>query len=124
MPPSSGKRDESSPTTSPCGTKKKSAASSQSAIALGPAFAAVASQRRPSTATRLNNTRSRSPSPRSSETAPAERSLVRSSGAPCLLTGLLLRRDGQVPDVHVEIVVHAKSDDAVRRPELVGRQRG
>src|SRR5678816_2502224 len=103
MPPSSGKRDESSPTTSPCGTKKKSAASSQSAIALGPAFAAVASQRRPSTATRLNNTRSRSPSARSSEGAPSERREEWSSDAPAWLTGARsLLRDRQVADVHVE----------------------
>ena len=86
MPPSSGKRDESSPTTSPCGTKKKSAARSHSAIALGPALAAVASHLSPSTATRLNSTRSRSPRARFSETAPAERSLARCSGAPGELT--------------------------------------
>src|SRR3954470_16543013 len=61
MPPSCGKRDESSVTTSPCGTKKSNPASTQSASALGPAFAAVASHRRPTTATRLKSTRSRSP---------------------------------------------------------------
>src|SRR6476620_3307626 len=64
MPPSCGKRDASSVTTSPCGTKNKSPASIQSAIALGPAFAAVESHRRPTTATRLKRTRARSPSAR------------------------------------------------------------
>src|SRR6476660_1839096 len=66
MPPSWGKRDDSSVTTSPCGTKKNTAASTQSASALGPDLAAVASQRSPTTATRLNSTRSRSPSARCS----------------------------------------------------------
>src|SRR3954471_13507696 len=124
MPPSSGKRDESSATTSPCGTKKNRAARIHSPIALGPDLAAVASHRSPSTATRLNNTRSRSPSARSNEPAPAEASLARCSGAPGELTALLLRRDGQVADVHVEVVIHAQPNDAVRRAELVRRQRG
>src|SRR6476661_10932241 len=64
MPPSCGKRDDSSVTTSPCGTKKNTAASTQSASALGPDLAAVASQRSPTTATRLKRTRSRRPSAR------------------------------------------------------------
>src|SRR3954471_12994399 len=64
MPPSCGKRDDSSVTTSPCGTKKNTAASTQSDRALGPDLAAVASHRSPTTATRLKRTRSRRPSAR------------------------------------------------------------
>src|SRR5206468_3102789 len=125
MPPSSGNRDESSVTTSPCGTKKNSAASSQSASALGPALAAVASQRSPSTATRLNNTTSRSPSARSSEAAPSARSDERSSDAPAWLTAVRsLLRDRQVADVDVEIVVHTQTDDTVPVAELAHGQRG
>src|SRR5690349_8274723 len=124
MPPSSGKRDESSVTTSPCGTKKNSAASSQSAIALGPALAAVASQRSPSTATRLNNTRSRSPSARSSD-GTSSRCGTSRSDVPASLTGMRsLLRDRQVADVDVEVVVHAQADDAVPVAELAHRQRG
>src|SRR3954469_2346132 len=122
MPPSSGNRDESSVTTSPCGTKKSNAASSQSVSALGPALAAVASQRSPSTATRLNNTRSRSPSARSSEAARSARCGVRSSDAPVSLTGAgSLLRDRQIADVDVEVVVHAKADDPVTGAELAHR---
>src|SRR5712671_5870269 len=66
MPPSCGKRDASSVTTSPCGMKKNSAASTHSASALGPALPAVASHRSPTTATRLKRTRSRRPSTRGS----------------------------------------------------------
>src|SRR6185369_3839544 len=124
MPPSSGKRDESSVTTSPCGTKKNSAASSQSVSALGPALAAVASQRSPSTATRLNNTRSRSPSARSSD-GTSSRCVASRSDVPASLTGMRsLLRDRQVADVNVEVVVHAQADEAVPGPELAHRQRG
>ena len=45
-------------TAIPCGMKKSSAASSHSTSELGPAFADVATQRSPSTATTLNSTRS------------------------------------------------------------------
>src|SRR5690348_8150901 len=125
MPPSSGKRDESSVTTSPCGTKKNSAASSQSAIALGPALAAVASQRSPSTATRLNSTRSRSPSARSSEAVSSPRKVPCSSDVPASLTGIrLLLRDRQIGDVNVEVVVHAQPDEAMSVAELAHRQCG
>src|SRR3954469_2327677 len=125
MPPSSGNRDESSVTTSPCGTKKNSAASSQSAMALGPALAAVASQRSPSTATRLNNTRSRSPSARSSDGASSPRKDPCSADVPASLTGMRsLLRDRQVADVDVEIVVHAQTDEPVPGAQLTHRQRG
>src|SRR5215510_266856 len=66
MPPTLGKRDESSITTNPCGTKKKIAASSHRTSVTGPALADVARCRKPSTATRFNKTRSPSLSARTS----------------------------------------------------------
>src|SRR5262249_41577998 len=68
MPPTFGKRDESSITTSPCGTKKKIAASTHKTRVTGPALADVARCRRPSTATRFIRTRSPSLSARTSWT--------------------------------------------------------
>src|SRR5262244_482387 len=50
MPPMFGKRDESSITTNPCGTKKKIAAITHRTSVTGPALAEVARCRRPSTA--------------------------------------------------------------------------
>src|SRR6476469_4297399 len=66
MPPSSGYRAARSLTASPCGTKKKRAARTHSVIELGPAAAAVANQRRLTTATTLNRTMSRKSSTRGS----------------------------------------------------------
>src|SRR3954462_8748883 len=68
MPPSSGKAEESWMTARPCGMKNSAAARSHRASVPGPAFAAVATQGSPTTATRLNRTRSRSVRPGSSPT--------------------------------------------------------
>src|SRR5215813_3587323 len=68
MPPTFGKRDESSITTNPCGTKKKIAATTHRTSVTGPALADVARCRRPSTATRFIRTRSLSLSARTSWT--------------------------------------------------------
>src|SRR4051812_4784505 len=56
-------------TARPCGTKKKSAARIHKVIEPGPAFAAVATHEIPMIATKLNRTRSRSLSRRSSSGA-------------------------------------------------------
>src|SRR6476661_3736769 len=66
MPPSSGYRAERSLTASPWGRKKNSPARTQSVMELGPAAAAVANQRRLTTATTLNSTMSRRSSARGS----------------------------------------------------------
>src|SRR5579872_4412751 len=60
MPPSFGYRADNSATARPCGTKNSNAARSHSVRDDGPELAAVLSQRRLSTATRLKSTRSRS----------------------------------------------------------------
>src|SRR5438046_1763772 len=66
MPPSFGNRDDSSITANPWGTKKKTAAIDHISKDPGPNFAVVPRCLRPSTETRLNRTRSRSLSARTS----------------------------------------------------------
>src|SRR5215470_5120275 len=66
MPPSFGNRDDSSATANPCGMKKKTAAINHISNDPGPNFAVVPRCLRPRTATRLNRTRSRSLSARTS----------------------------------------------------------
>src|ERR1043166_4596389 len=66
MPPSFGKRDDSSITAIPCGMKKNTAAINHISNDPGPNFAVVPRCLRPRTATRLNNTKSRSLSARTS----------------------------------------------------------
>src|SRR5262245_25202709 len=68
MPPEAGKREDNSITARPCGTKKKIAANTHNVSVAGPAIAAVPRCRNPKTATRLNKTRSRSLSARTSWT--------------------------------------------------------
>ena len=66
MPPSFGNRDDSSMTANPCGMKKNTAAIDHITNDPGPNFAVVPRCLRPRTATRLNRTRSRSLSARTS----------------------------------------------------------
>src|SRR5262249_30817375 len=66
MPPSYGNRDDNSITANPCGMKKKTAAINHISKDPGPNFAVVPRCLRPSTATKLNRTRSRNLSARTS----------------------------------------------------------
>src|SRR3954465_13103058 len=122
MPPSCGKRDESSVTTSPCGTKKNTAASSQSTSALGPALPAVASHRRPTTATRLKSTRSRSPRVRGSTVSGV------ASGAAVALRVMSVIREGseaeQVARLQEERVVGAREAAQAEAARKLERLRG
>src|SRR5215510_13778098 len=68
MPPEAGKREDSSITARPCGTKKKIAANTHSVNVAGPAIAVVPRCRNPKTATRLNRIKSRRLSARTSWT--------------------------------------------------------
>src|SRR2546423_13471958 len=81
--------------------KKNSAARTHRASALGPALPAVASHRRPTTATRLNSTRSRRPSARGSVISgavpPPTASLEGGGAAPCtasVIRGVLEAEQG------------------------------
>src|SRR3954465_9293802 len=67
MPPSSGMSAANWITARPCGTKNSAAASAHRVKELGPAFAAVATHEIPRIATRLNKTKSRKLSWRSSD---------------------------------------------------------
>src|SRR5712675_1580335 len=126
MPPSCGKRDASSVTTRPCGMKKNTAASTQSASALGPALPAVASHRKPTTAARLKRTRSRRPSARGSAlsgTASAGRPEAGALRETSVIRGRLEAE--QVAGLHEEGVVGAivpVEPDAARELERL-RQR-
>ena len=66
MPPSFGNREDSSITANPCGMKKNTAAIVHISNDPKPNFAVVPRCLRPRTATRLNRTRSRSLSSRTS----------------------------------------------------------
>src|SRR5580704_8543866 len=71
MPPSCGKRFESSTTAMPCGQKKKIRARVQSQIVTGPSAAITGTTLRFATATTKSNTRSHMPSARFRWTAGA-----------------------------------------------------
>src|SRR5262245_35768103 len=66
MPPSFGNRDDNSITATPCGMQKQTEAINHITNDPGPEVAVVPSRPRTRAATRLNRTRSRSLSPRTS----------------------------------------------------------